>query len=133
MGSQIIGPDENRVDPFQAVNGLGIVDAAGRFGLQHDEDFLVGVLVIVGRRRAEIDGVQRTADRTVADGRILGRGDRRLRLFHRVDHRHDDAPSAGIEHALDVIVIAARNPSQGDAAGVGNRAEQDARFAPIDG
>ena len=45
------------------------------------------------------------AQAAVADRRILGRGDGDLGLLDRIDHRHDDAPGAAVEHPLDVVVV----------------------------
>ena len=91
------------------------------------------MFVVVAGRRTKIDRVQRAANRSVADRRILGRGDGRLRLFNRIDHRHDDSPRSRVEHALDVVVIAARHAGQRHTTRVGNTSKEHRRVAPVDG
>ncbi len=110
----------------------GVFDPARTLRLQHDEDFVVGVFVVVARRGAEVEGMQRAADRTVADRRVLRRGDGDLRFFHRVDHRNHDAVRPGVQHALDVIVIASGHAGQHGATGVGDGAEQQSGPVPPD-
>ena len=54
---QIVGTDENRIDPRQAVDGFGVFDSLRRLGLQHDQNLVVRLIEIVSGRRVEIQGV----------------------------------------------------------------------------
>ena len=131
-GSQIDRSDENRIDTRQAVNCLRIVDALRTFGLQHDQDFVVCPMVILLRRGLKVDRVHPAAAAAVALGRILGRGNGRLRLLHRVDHRHDNTPRPRVERPLDEVMVALGHANERHATGVGDRPDQRGRLAPID-
>ena len=56
-------------------------------------------------------------------GRAGSGGDRGLRLFHRIDHGHDNSPGASVQHAFDVVVGALRDSRKRNAASVSNRAK----------
>ena len=56
-----------------------------------------------------------------------------LGLLDRIDHRHDDAPGPGVEHALDVVVRPFGHAGQRHAAGVGDGGEDRRRLRPVDG
>jgi len=79
----------------------------------------------------EVEGVNGAADAAIADGRIFGGCHGRLRLLAVIDHGHDDAVSAVVEHALDVVVTIGGHASQGGAAGVGHRSENVRGRFPI--
>ena len=72
------------------------------------------------------------ADAAVADGRIQQAATAASASCAAVDHRHDDAVRAVVEHALDVVVAVAGHAGQGGAAGVGDGGEHVRRRLPVD-
>ena len=59
----------------------------------------LAVLIVLGAGGIEVQRVHAAAQAAIAGRRILGRGDRDLGLLDRVDHRHHDAPGAGVEQS----------------------------------
>jgi hypothetical protein len=100
--------------------------------LEHDQEFLVGVGVVIVGIGAEIEGVDAAADGAISLGRIQGGGDGVFGFLPAIDHRHDDAHGAVVEHALDVVVPIAGDAGQGRAAGIRDRGEDVACGFPID-
>ena len=102
-GMQIVWSYENRVDAFHAKDGMDVRHGIDVLGHDDDENLVVRLGVVGRGIGAEVRRVERAADAALAD-RAIARGlDHGLGFLAAVDHRHDDAPRAGIEHALDVL------------------------------
>ena len=109
VGTQIDGADEDGIDAGQTVNRFGIGDAGGAFGLQHDQNFFVGLFEIIAGGRGKIQTVHAAAETAVAHRRIFCGGDDFPGLLDGIDHRRDNAPRAGIQRPLDEKVISLRH------------------------
>ena len=100
---EVVGADEKGVDAGDGEDLVGPLDRVDVFGLDDDEDLVVGPLVIRAGVGAKIDGMEETAHGALAERRVAGRGHHRLGFGARVDHRHDDPEGAVVENALDVL------------------------------
>src|SRR5688500_14699263 len=91
--------------------------------LKHDEDLVVGVAeVLLG------PGIKRHREAAAADAArpirvVASGGDGLLGFFPGVDHRHDHAPGAGIEHPLEVLPTVPRDTHHRRGAAGGHRRE----------
>ncbi len=120
LGAQIIRAYKNRVHSWYAVNCFGVVHALRAFGLQDDQDLIVGGGEIFGGSAIKIQGMQPAADAAISRRRILGGSDDRTRLFHRIDHGRNNSPCACIECALDVRMRAFGDTAQRHTASLGD-------------
>src|SRR5207253_5333967 len=118
-GGQIVGADEHGVDAGDRENLVEVADGLDVLALQDDQDFVVGVGVVIGRVGVEVQGVDAPADAAVAGGRVEAGGDGLQRLVPGVDHRHDDPVSAVVEYPLVVVVSPGLHAVEGYSPGVG--------------
>ncbi len=132
MGPHIDRADEDRVDTRQGVNLFGIGQADGAFGLQDDQDFVIGMAEVFGAAGVEVQGLHAAPQAAISFGRILGSTNRHLSLFDRVDHRYDDAPRPGVESPLDVEMRPLRHAADRHATGFSNASEHGRSLRPID-
>src|SRR5262249_47936617 len=114
---------ENRVRIFYGANVLA---------LQHNQNLVVSLGVVVASARLEVKSMDAAAHRAIAARRIEAGGHRLLRLGPTIDHRHDDTVSAVVEHALDMIVTVSRDTGERDGSGVGDGGEHVRGRLPID-
>ena len=124
--------NKNGIDSGQTVDLFGIFDAERRLGLQDDQNFVVGLLVVIARRRIKVHGVHSASNRTVSQRGILRCCDGDFGLFNRIHHRHYDSMCSGIENPLDVCVITPWDPAQTNATGIGHCTKQEPRVIPAD-
>ena len=130
---QVVGADEDGVDARHREDRVGVLDRLDVLALQDDR----AVPRWRGRnnRSAVVPKLRAwTLPPTLRlpTGGYRHGGDGVLGLLPAVDHRHDDARGAVVEHALDVIVAIGRHARQGDAAGVGDGGEHVRRRLPVD-
>jgi hypothetical protein len=90
-------------------------------GHDHDEDLVVGPGVIGRGVRVEVGGMERSANRTLADGAVAGGSHDGFGFGARIDHGHDDAPRADVEHTFDVLDAVDGNAHERGDVGVGQR------------
>ena len=107
--------DQDRIDPGNADNGAHILQGVGMFDLDNDRNRLVGRIDVLLKLKAVAMG---PGDAYSPDsfGWILAQAHHALRLFHRVDLRHDDARRADVQRFFDPHLLARRNPNQAGAA-----------------
>ena len=99
---------------------LGVFHAAWAFDHQHNEDFVVCPLKVLGDWSFKVQGVHPASDAAIPHRRILRHGDDGLGLFHRVNHGCNDAPSADVQCAIDIGMRSFWHATERDAAGVGD-------------
>ena len=129
---QIVRAHEDRVDAGDRENLVGVLDRLDMLALQDNEQFFIDVGVVIAGGRAKVERMNAAADTAVAIGRIKHGGDGVLGFLPAVDHRHDNALSAIVENAFDMVVAIRRHASQRGAASVGDRGEHVGRGLPID-
>ena len=71
------------------------------------------------------------ADAAISHRRIFCRGKNSAGMIDRVDHRRNNSPCAGIQGALDEVVISLRHATERHAAGVGHSGENHGRLRPV--
>src|SRR5439155_22762621 len=86
--TEIRRTDIDRVHPWHTQDLVDVLHGLGRLDHRHDDQVVVGVVAVVA---ACVDRRSHRAPAPVAAWRVLARGDERLGLGARVDHRADDA------------------------------------------
>src|SRR5262249_2695051 len=118
-GGQIVGADEDGVDAGHGEDRLRVFHSLDVLALKDDKDLLVRVGVIIVGGGSEVERVYAAAHATVADWRVLSGGDCGHCLRAAVDHGNDDAVTAVVEHALDMVVAGWGGSGQGGAPPAG--------------
>src|SRR5262249_42604491 len=123
--------DKDGIDAGNGENRLGVGHGLDMFALENDENLVVGVTVIIGGGRIEVERMHAAADTAVAERWILGSGHRSQRLFATVYHGHDDTVGAVVENTLDMVVAIGRHARQGRATSVGDAGKHVGGRFPI--
>src|SRR5690606_38343373 len=100
-GRQIVRADEAGVDARDAQNLVDTPDRVDVLDLENEEDLVVGMAVVLAGHGVETERVAAAADDAVSQRVVAGRLDRPLGFLAALDHRYDDAPGPGVEHALE--------------------------------
>ena len=120
---EIVRADKEGVDPGDGEDLLGVLDRFDVLDHDDDEDFVIGASVVGRGVGFEIDGVELATNGALAEGRITGGAHGGFGLLPRVDHRHNDAVGAGIEHPLDVLGCVPWNARERNFAAGGDDGE----------
>src|SRR5205814_1218066 len=80
-GSEVIGTDEDRIDPGHGKDGIGVFHRPDVFALQDHEDLVVGAGVVFIGAGGKVKRVDAAADAAIAHGRVLRRRDGRQGLL----------------------------------------------------
>src|SRR5437773_1827549 len=117
---QVRGADIDRINTGDRQDRVDVLHGLGRLDHRHDDQVVVGVVAVVAAR---VDRRPHGTPAPVAAGRVLARGNQRLRLGPRVDHRADDAVDARVEDLHDARRIVPGDARQRDHRGRRDRLE----------
>src|SRR5829696_5659155 len=129
---EIVRTNEAGVDPRHAQDGVRVFDTLDVLDLEHHQDLIVRVAEILLSSGIERHREAATADTARPVREVAGGGDGLLGLFPGVDHRHDYAPGAGIEHSLEILGAIPRDAHHRGGAAGGHSREHLGQGSDID-
>lgn len=103
----IAGAEKEAIDAGRAGYGIDIGEGEGRFDLQNEERFGVGIFRVI-RRAVEIEIIveARSIQTALAEGREFDRSREGGGIFRRIDERDHEGSRAVLQEVVEVVGIA---------------------------